>query len=234
MPIDGSTLKKELEASQARISLLEKENLELRHEVSRLRAQVNTLKAHDIERKSILWKKLQSSMDSKIPDRSQQKVSTPVEKTEPNSALQKQFEQKEELSKSAPKGEMPAKPAKPVLQGPVNSNKEANGDNLHGKVATPPPPPPPLPSKLLARSKSLRRVPEVMEFYRALMKRDAQKETRTSATPNQPILNPRNMIGEIENRSTYLLNVSNNINFRSHFSLSWQLSQYKSPHLTTG
>ncbi|KAL3518041.1 hypothetical protein ACH5RR_020630 [Cinchona calisaya] len=199
MPIDGSILKKELEASQSRINFLEKENLELRQEVARLRSQVNTLKAHDVERKSLLWKKLQSSMDVKITERSQQKQTFPVEKPEQNLALQ--------LHKKLESTEEPA--AKVESQ----TKSVMYGNNLmHSTAATPaPPPPPPLPSKLLGRSKTLRRVPEVMEFYRSLMKRDAQKESKAGMTGNLLILSPKNMIGEIENRSTYLLNIKSDV-----------------------
>ncbi|XP_010542665.1 PREDICTED: protein CHUP1, chloroplastic [Tarenaya hassleriana] len=54
---------KEFQGSLVRIDLLEKENQELKQEVARLRGQVTHLKAHDNERKSMLWKKLQSSYD---------------------------------------------------------------------------------------------------------------------------------------------------------------------------
>lgn len=56
-------LVKELQASLMKNDKLEKENHDLRQEVARLRAQVSNLKAHDNERKSMLWKKLQSSYD---------------------------------------------------------------------------------------------------------------------------------------------------------------------------
>ncbi|KAL3530909.1 hypothetical protein ACH5RR_010231 [Cinchona calisaya] len=177
------------QASQARVNFLEKENQELRQEVARLRAQVNTIKAHDIERKSMLWKKFQNSVDGKITEKSQQKQTFSLEKSEPNLAA----------AKEEPK---PAKVAKPV---------PANGNKLHSTTAKVPPPPPPPPSKLLGISKTLRRVPEVMELYRSLMKRDAQKESRNSANGNLPIPSPGNMIGEIENRSTYLLHIKSDV-----------------------
>jgi hypothetical protein len=210
MPIDetepkGSILKKELEVSLAKIIFLEKENQELRQEVGRLRAHVNTLRAHDLERKSMLWKKLQNSMDAKVPDRSQQKPIFPIV-PEQNSVTEK-LDPKEDSLKSVAKEERAAKSPKPP-QRPSPCHKEANGNKLPSTPMASPPPPPPLPSKLLSISNAHRRMPEVMEFYRSLMKKDAQKESRASSTGNLPVLNPRNMIGEIENRSTYLLNVS--------------------------
>ncbi|XP_071935599.1 INCREASED PETAL GROWTH ANISOTROPY 1-like protein 1 isoform X1 [Coffea arabica] len=209
MPMDGGIARKELEASQVRITFLEKENLELRQEVARLRAQVTTLKAHDVERKSMLWKKLQSSTDAKTTDRSQHKQTFAVEKPEPNLALEEKKGAREDLIKPAAHRERQAKSVKLALPGPI---PESNGNRLlHAPAAAPPPPPPPLPSKLLGRSKTLRRAPEVVEFYRALMKRDAQKENRAGSTGHPPILSPKNMIGEIENRSTYLLNIKSDV-----------------------
>ncbi|KAJ0558495.1 hypothetical protein HanIR_Chr07g0336961 [Helianthus annuus] len=47
---DGATLITELEASLLKIHSLDKENQELKQETSRLKAQINTLKAHDLEK----------------------------------------------------------------------------------------------------------------------------------------------------------------------------------------
>lgn len=184
-----SLLKREFEASLARVNFLEKENQELRQEIVRLKAQVNAFKSHDVERKSMLWKKLQSSPENKI------KPCFPAEATE--------LKTKEEAVEPANRKEMVTKlpayhlPQKPVCKFP----------SLPAAGPAVPPPPPPPPSKT-SGSKALRRVPEVMEFYRSLVKRDAQKERRTNTTPSIASLNPKNMIGEIENRSSHLLAVS--------------------------
>lgn len=206
MPIvEEQKLKKELEVSQSKICFLEKENHDLRQEIDRLRAQVNTFRAHDLERKSILWKKLQNySVDAKLPpERSQHRPTLSLELPEQNSLLDLDRNPKQDFLKSAVKEERASKSLKPP---PRPDYSVENGNKLPSFPA--PPPPPPLPSKLLTRSKTLRRMPEVMEFYRSLMKRDAQKENKANSTRNLPVLNPRNMIGEIENRSSYLLNVS--------------------------
>ncbi|KFK43025.1 hypothetical protein AALP_AA1G069100 [Arabis alpina] len=71
---DLMRLVKELQASLMRNDKLEKENRDLRQEVARLRAQVSNLKAHDNERKSMLWKKLQSSYDGGITEETNQKA----------------------------------------------------------------------------------------------------------------------------------------------------------------
>jgi cell division septum initiation protein DivIVA len=75
-------------------------------------------------------------------------------------------------------------------------------------TATKPPPPPPLPSKRTLGKRSVRRAPEVVEFYRALTKRESHMGNKIN---QNGVLSPafnRNMIGEIENRSKYLSDVS--------------------------
>lgn len=223
--VSGVTFfKRELEASLGRISSLEKENQELKQEMVRLRSQVNMLKAHDIERKSMLWKKLQNSMDGKIIEESHHKPSIQVGIPEQNLPLKK-LNPEIDLIEAGNIKEKPAKsPMPPTRSAP--SPKELNGSKvlsttpLQGlqQQSTPPPPPPP-PSKLVG-SKAVRRVPAVMEFYRSLMKRDAQKENKNNAIGSLPVTNSRDMIGEIENRSTYLSAVSTETNLYSHKSLS--------------
>jgi len=78
--------------------------------------------------------------------------------------------------------------------------------------AAPPPPPPPPPAKAgkLAPAK-VRRVPEVVEFYHSLMRRDShpRRDSGSGGAAEVPATaNARDMIGEIENRSTHLLAVS--------------------------
>lgn len=190
-------LKKEFEASLVRIHSLENENQELKQEVARLKAQVSSLKAHDAERKSVLWKKLQYSLDSKITEKSQQKPSFLVEMPEKSP--------KEDLTEAPVKKERPTRvPTPPPPRPSPSSLKEVDGN----KVQLAPPPPPPPPSKTLVGSKAVRRVPEVMEFYRSLMRRDSQSDNKNNPMGFLQVANSRNMIGEIENRSTYLSAVS--------------------------
>lgn len=76
------------------------------------------------------------------------------------------------------------------------------------KAAPPPPPPPPLRKGLKPMPAKVRRVPEVVEFYHSLMRRDSRRESG-SGVPDVPAnTNARDMIGEIENRSAHLLAVS--------------------------
>lgn len=58
----------------------------------------------------------------------------------------------------------------------------------------------------------MRRVPEVVEFYHSLMRRDSRRENGAGAASDaasSSATSARDMIGEIENRSAHLLAVSN-------------------------
>jgi len=76
------------------------------------------------------------------------------------------------------------------------------------KAAPPPPPPPPKGSRQVTAK--VRKVPEVLEFYHSLMRRESQsrRESLSGVVELPPAANPRDMIGEIENRSSHLLAVS--------------------------
>ncbi|XP_076935313.1 INCREASED PETAL GROWTH ANISOTROPY 1-like protein 1 [Bidens hawaiensis] len=177
----GDDIKKELETALLEIGSLQKENHELKQEISRLKTQITTLKAHDLERKSLLWKKLQNSMDSrKVIDEPPQKPKLQINVPETQNA-------------SLPK---PPPPSPPQL--------------LQRLVSAPPPPPPPIQMTPVG-SKTVRRVPAVMEFYRSLMKRDTQKENKNGVTSFVLPAYSRDMIGEIENRSTYLSSIKSDV-----------------------
>lgn len=76
-------------------------------------------------------------------------------------------------------------------------------------AAKAPPPPPPPPKGKRAAPAKVRRVPEVVEFYHSLMRRDSRRESGAGGSEVLPATaNARDMIGEIENRSAHLLAVS--------------------------
>ena len=77
----------------------------------------------------------------------------------------------------------------------------------------PPPPPPPPPMKGFKSAAKVHRVPEVVEFYHSLMRRDSKRESAGGVPEAPTALNAKNMIGEIENRSSHLLAVSCSIIF---------------------
>ncbi|GAB4859266.1 hypothetical protein Ancab_010728 [Ancistrocladus abbreviatus] len=192
----------DLEAVLEMNRLLEKENQELKHEVARLKAQLSALKAHDMERKSILWKKIQYSTEGNNKDAAQQMQNT---RAPEQNILKEPVKRLDQPKESVGIPEPPQKPP-----------KQAYEQKMH-PAAIVPPPPPPLPSRSLVGSRAVRRVPEVIEFYRYLTKRNAQMDNRTSTIAIPTDANPRNMIGEIENRSTYLSAIKSDVETQREF-----------------
>ncbi|KAK2642231.1 hypothetical protein Ddye_023994 [Dipteronia dyeriana] len=83
-------------------------------------------------------------------------------------------------------------------------------------VKSAPPPPPPPPKGVRAGTAKVRRVPEVVEFYHSLMRRDSRRDSgATEAVP--ATANARDMIGEIENRSTHLLAIKTDVETQGDF-----------------
>ncbi|KAI3816483.1 hypothetical protein L1987_16181 [Smallanthus sonchifolius] len=84
-----------------------------------------------------------------------------------------------------------------------------------------PPPPPPPPGSLGRGSgggDKVHRAPELVEFYQSLMKREAKKDTSIISTIASNTADARsNMIGEIENRSTFLLAVKADVENQGDF-----------------
>ncbi|XP_021294273.1 protein CHUP1, chloroplastic [Herrania umbratica] len=85
--------------------------------------------------------------------------------------------------------------------------------------ATAPPPPPPPPKGMRAIAAKVRRVPEVVEFYHSLMRRDSKREAGGCSVPEvlPATANARDMIGEIENRSTHLLAIKTDVETQGDF-----------------
>jgi len=90
-----------------------------------------------------------------------------------------------------------------------------------GAPGVPPPPPPPLGGMLKSQGPSgnkVHRAPELVEFYQSLMKREAKKEAATMASAASNVADVRNnMIGEIENRSAFLLSVKADVETQGDF-----------------
>jgi hypothetical protein len=126
----------------------------------------------------------------------------------------------EELTESALSGlrsrppRVPKPPPRPSSNGPcASSENKAPRDKAIPPPPPPPkktaPPPPPLPPKgMKAVPAKVRRVPEVVEFYHSLMRRDSRRDSGAASDVAPSTTNARDMIGEIENRSTHLLAVS--------------------------
>ncbi|KAF5446692.1 hypothetical protein F2P56_032299 [Juglans regia] len=210
-------LKKELEVSLQRIDTLEKENQELKQEVSRLKAKISTLKAYNNERKTVLWKKLQNSLDSNYTDAPQHKPSAFINVSEQIPGTEKSSTRTSFLESTAEKPvKVPTPPPRPNSVTPTLPNKVKG--NKAVSLSSPAPAPPPLPSKSLAGSRAVRRVPEVIELYRSLTRRDAaHKEDTTNPTGTPAVASTKNMIGEIENRSKYLSAIKSDVERQGDF-----------------
>ncbi|XP_076922391.1 protein INCREASED PETAL GROWTH ANISOTROPY 1-like [Bidens hawaiensis] len=105
--------------------------------------------------------------------------------------------------------QQPAAPPPPPPPPPAKTHKAA---------AAPPPPPPP-PKSLKRLPEKVRRVPEVVEFYHSLMRRESRREScNGGAAGDVPATaNTRDMIGEIENRSTHLLAIKTDVETQGDF-----------------
>lgn len=75
-----------------------------------------------------------------------------------------------------------------------------------------PPPPPGSLSRAAGSGDKVHRAPELVEFYQSLMKREAKKDSSVLISSTSNTSDARsNMIGEIENRSSFLLAVCENV-----------------------
>ncbi|CAN0902155.1 Protein CHUP1, chloroplastic [Linum grandiflorum] len=181
-------LKKEVEAALVRNDQLERQNQELRQEVVHLKSQIAALRAHENERKSMLWKKFQFQSLNEVSkndlslQKSQQQQHQHLKVVVPEEASL-------ELLSSRPK--LPERTAKASSKFP--------------------PAPPPPPSKMLVGLKSIRRVPEVIELYRAVTKKDMNMEAKKNRVATSALASTTDMIGEIENRSTYLSAIKSDV-----------------------
>ncbi|EOY02159.1 hypothetical protein QUC31_013406 [Theobroma cacao] len=108
-------------------------------------------------------------------------------------------------------GQPPAPPPLPCALPPLPPPPPPGG----------PPPPPPPPGSLPREAGSgdkVHRAPELVEFYQTLMKREAKKDTSSLISPTSNPSDARsNMIGEIENRSSFLLAVKADVETQGDF-----------------
>ncbi|KAL0305653.1 UNVERIFIED_CONTAM: protein CHUP1, chloroplastic [Sesamum radiatum] len=108
----------------------------------------------------------------------------------------------------------------PLLVKSAAPSSSSAASSASVKAAVPPPPPPPPPRK---GSKpvptKVRRVPEVVEFYHSLMRRDSncRRDSGSSADPPPAGATAKDMIGEIENRSAHLLAIKTDVETQGDF-----------------
>ncbi|KAL6649747.1 hypothetical protein ACP70R_013971 [Stipagrostis hirtigluma subsp. patula] len=207
-------LRSKLHGLLERNRTLEEENKQLRHQVSRLKGQVASFEGQDTD-KRILWKKLENSAASINNSKAKKFVHSnddAKEAADVNNSLcygRQQFSRTTLVRSRAPR--IPNPPPSPTCIQPVtNVRKE-------GSMVPPPPPPPPLPSKLQRSTKAVQRVPEVVELYRTLVRREGKNDAKSGSAGIPVATNNREMIGEIENRSAYVLAIKSDVENQGEF-----------------
>lgn len=132
-----------------------------------------------------------------------------------------------EIQKRAPRVAKP--PPKAAARNSVAGNTPARTSEgfLAGPPPLPPrtpgapPSPPPPPGSLMKSQESggdkVQRSPEVVEFYRSLMKRETRQDSAIGASHADAASAHNNIIGEIENRSSFLLAVKADVETQGDF-----------------
>ncbi|CAN4084155.1 unnamed protein product [Withania somnifera] len=121
-----------------------------------------------------------------------------------------------EISNIPPPPPLPA-PAQPKMAAAVPPPPPPP-PAVASKTGPPPPPPPPPLKGLKPLPAKVRRIPEVVEFYHSLMRRDCRRDSGTGVGPvaDAPAA-AKDMIGEIENRSTHLLAIKTDVETQGDF-----------------
>ncbi|XP_051181754.1 INCREASED PETAL GROWTH ANISOTROPY 1-like protein 1 [Lolium perenne] len=193
---------------------LEEENKQLRHEVSHLKGQVSSLEGQHTDRK-MMWKRLENFATSNnymerqfVHNNDDAKEAMDLNNSA--SYSRQRLFRTPVVKSRAPR--VPNPPPSPTCIQPIMKvNKEGS------MAPPPPPPPPPLPSKLLKSTKAVQRVPEVVEWYRLLVKREGKNDGKSGSTGIPVATNSRDMIGEIENRSAYVIAIKSDVENQGDF-----------------
>ncbi|KAK3147548.1 hypothetical protein QOZ80_3BG0283780 [Eleusine coracana subsp. coracana] len=194
---------------------LEEENKQLRHQVSRLKGQVSSLEGQDSDRR-MQWRKQENSATSNSNFKEKQFVQNNEAKEETVDLSSSLSYSKQKFSRTtlmrSRAARVPNPPPSPTsIQPVIKVRKEGS------MAAPPPPPPPPLPSKLLRSPKAVQRVPEVVELYRSLVRREGKNDSKSGSTGIPVASNSREMIGEIENKSAYVLAIKSDVENQGAF-----------------
>ncbi|AQK88707.1 protein CHUP1, chloroplastic [Zea mays] len=128
---------------------------------------------------------------------------------------------------------MPARGRRSACSSPSTSSGSSGGGCGRGSGPPAPPPPPPPAARRSSRASSpaasgtapapapcVRRVPEVVEFYHSLMRRDSRSRDAAAAAEagaSGGAAAARDMIGEIENRSSHLLAIKSDVERQGDF-----------------
>ncbi|KAJ4816928.1 Hydroxyproline-rich glycoprotein family protein [Rhynchospora pubera] len=199
-------LRDQINALIERNRYLEAQNLQLRQEAQLFRNQIQSLKERDRDEKSMLAKKLHaSSLASNCTFKEKQLLPDNYN-----------LNSKQKVLRLEPKAKEPRVPKPPPSLKQLQATQNVKIDCSQ---APPPPPPPPLSSKLQGGGplKSVRRVPEVVELYRILTRKEGKVDAKTGSVGIPVAMNPREMIGEIENRSAYVLAIKSDVESQGEF-----------------
>lgn len=135
-----------------------------------------------------------------------------------------------EMEKRAPRVARP--PPRASAKGPPAGSvlAKTNAGGIPGAPPPPPPPaprtpggpppPPPPPGSMKSQGTGgdkVQRAPEVVEFYQSLMRRETGKDTSARMSDVNVSDARNNLIGEIENRSTFLLAVKADVETQGDF-----------------
>ncbi|KAJ1284558.1 hypothetical protein BS78_03G213600 [Paspalum vaginatum] len=131
-----------------------------------------------------------------------------------------------ELSKLPPIPPPPPPCPPPPPPPPPGRSISARAHGGAAAVAPPPPPPPPPSRRPLGTASpagpgapsgqcDVRRVPEVVEFYHSMMRRESKRDGSTANGGGAAAA--RDMIGEIENRSAHLLAIKSDVERQGDF-----------------
>ncbi|KAG2590505.1 hypothetical protein PVAP13_5NG407280 [Panicum virgatum] len=135
-----------------------------------------------------------------------------------------------ELSKLPPIPPPPPPCPPPPPPPPRGTTKRPSPSASSPAAPPPPPPPPPLPARRplgaafppaagASPGQCVRRVPEVVEFYHSLMRRESKRDGAAAcdAASGGGVAAARDMIGEIENRSAHLLAIKSDVERQGDF-----------------
>ncbi|XP_010924780.1 protein CHUP1, chloroplastic [Elaeis guineensis] len=119
---------------------------------------------------------------------------------------------------NSPSSGLPPPPPPPRPPLPPGAPPPPPPPGVPGGPPRPPPPPPGVPLKGPSGGDKVHRAPELVEFYQSLMKREAKKDTANMASSTSSAADIRSsMIGEIENRSAFLLAVKADVETQGDF-----------------
>ncbi|MCO5551708.1 hypothetical protein L7F22_005212 [Adiantum nelumboides] len=162
----------------------------------------------------------------KLPQKGADIVSTHEQNVERPEVQKMKFS---EIEKRAPRVAKPPPKASSKGATPDSSVGKATAAGIPGAPPPPPPPPrapgappppPPPPGSMKPQGPSgdkVQRAPEVVEFYQSLMRREAKSNTALGPTDVNVSDARNNLIGEIENRSAFLLAVKADVETQGEF-----------------